>query len=109
MWLVRLFFIIIAIAILVGFILYNPDEPVNLHFPWGDYYNVQLIFVCAVAFIIGMFVTFIYSVFYYLKIAGDIREKNRQIRNLEVELAALRNRSLEDLDEQTPEEKEQEE
>jgi predicted PurR-regulated permease PerM len=106
MWLVRLFFIIIAIAVLVGFILYNPAETVNLHFPWGDYYNVQLIFVCAVAFIIGMFVTFIYSVFYYLKITGDIREKNRQIKNLEVELSALRNRALEDLEE-APQEQEE--
>jgi hypothetical protein len=53
-----------------------------------------------------MFVTFIYSVFYYLKITGDIREKNRQIKNLEVELSALRNRALEDLEEAAQEQEE---
>lgn len=107
MWLIRLLLFIIAIVILIGFVLYNPDQHVDLHFPWGSYYGVLLIFVCFGAFLLGMLVSFIYSVFYYIRIAGDIREKNKQMRQLEMELSALRNRSLEDLEETPGEQKEQ--
>lgn len=101
MWLVRLLLFIIAIAILVGFVMLNPDQRVDVHFPWGSYFNVLLSYVVFGAVVIGMFIVFLYAIFYFMKIAGDIREKNRQLRALETELSALRNRSLEDL-EDTP-------
>jgi uncharacterized integral membrane protein len=106
MWLIRLFLFIIAIAIPVGFILYNPSQRVDLYFPWSDYFNVPLTFVAFGAFIVGMLVIFLYSVFYFLKVGGDIREKNREIKKLELELSALRNRSLEDLEETNREQEE---
>jgi len=106
MWLIRLLLFIIAVVILVGFILYNPDQKVDLSFPWTNYYNIPLTFVAFGAFIVGMLVVFVYSVFYFLKVGGDIREKNREIRKLEMELSALRNRSLEDLEQSIEEQEE---
>lgn len=97
MWLLRLLLFIIAVAVVIGFVLYNSTERVDLFFPWGNYYAVPLAFVCFAAFVIGMLVTFLYSVFYFIKVGGDIRERNRQIKKLEMELSALRNRSLEDI------------
>ncbi len=106
MWLVRLLLFIIAVIVLVGFILLNPNERVNVDLYWAEYVQVPLTFVAFIAFAVGMFVSFLYSVFYFIRIAGEIREKNRQIRQLEVELSALRNRSLEDLDEPSREDEE---
>ena len=101
MWLVRLLLFIIALVILVGFVLLNPEQRVDVTFPWGIYNNILMSYVVFGAVVIGMFIVFVYSIFYFMKIAGDIREKNRQIRALETELSALRNRSLEDLDDTT--------
>jgi len=98
MWLVRLLLFIIAIAVLVGFVMLNPDQRVDVHFPWTSYYSVLLSYVVFGAVVVGMFIVFVYAIFYFMKIASEIREKNRQIRALETELSALRNRSLEDLD-----------
>ena len=66
----------------------------------------MLSYVVFAAVVVGMFIVFVYSIFYFMKIAGDMRDKNRQIRALETELSALRNRSLEDL-EDTPSEQEE--
>jgi uncharacterized integral membrane protein len=111
MWLLRLLLFIIAVTVVIGFVLYNSSQRVDLNFPWDNYYAVPLAFVCFAAFVIGMFVTFLYSVFYFIKVGGDIRERNREIKRLEMELSALRNRSLEDLDESelTEEKRDQEE
>jgi len=98
MWLIKLLLFIVALAVLVGFILYNPDPRVSVFFPWKSYYDIPLTFVCFWAFALGMIVSFVYSVFHFIKVAGDIREKNRQIRSLEMELSALRTRALEDLE-----------
>jgi uncharacterized integral membrane protein len=103
MWLIRFFLFIIAVVVLVGFIHYNSAERVSLYFPWANYHNVPLTLVILITFVAGMLVAFIYSVFYFLKVAADIRDKNREVKQLEVELSALRNRSLEDLDETAPE------
>jgi hypothetical protein len=55
-------------------------------------------FVILCAFCVGVLVSFIVTIVHSIKMKGDAKTSRRKVHQLEMELAALRNRSLEDIE-----------
>ncbi len=98
MWVVRSILILIVIAIVVGFALYNsgPDQTVDLNLIWAQRYNVPIITVVFWTFMLGAVVSWLLFISVYLKQSNQIREANKRIKGLQTEVTALRNRPIEE-------------
>ncbi len=99
MWAFRVFLILLIIAVVVGFSMLNAQQLVSVDLLRAKYENVPLVYVTYWAFLAGMLVTFVLGVLYLLKIHADLREQRRETKRLTVEITALRNRSIEEIDE----------
>ena len=96
MWVVRALVVIALVAIILGFSVYNGGERVAVNIINTRYINVPLIIVAYWAFIFGMLVSFILFATVYFRQMGDIRRHKRAAEALGNEIAALRNRSVEE-------------
>jgi uncharacterized integral membrane protein len=96
MWVVRALLVVILFAVLLGFSVYNANERVAVTILQTRYYNVPLIFVAYWAFIFGLLVSFLLFVTIYFRQAADVRRYKRKMNDLAHEVAALRNRSLDE-------------
>lgn len=96
MWVIRALLILAAFAIALGFVVSNADEKVAVNILQTRYVNVQLYVVAFWAFLFGMLVSFIVSVTVYFKQAGEIRRYRRTAEGLANEIAALRNRRIDE-------------
>lgn len=98
MWIVRTILILLIIALVVGLSLYNTDERVDIDLIRTHYEDVRLVIVLYWAFLAGMAVATALGMTYVIKLHSDLRAQRRARKSLDVEIAALRNRSLEELD-----------
>ena len=96
MWVVRALLVVILVAIILGFSVYNAEERVAVNILHTRYINVPLIFVAYWAFIFGMSVLLILFATVYFRQAGEIRKYKRTADDLNAEIAALRNRPIEE-------------
>ena len=96
MWVIRALLVLVLLVILLGFSVYNAQERVAVNILNTRYVNVPLIFVAYWAFVFGLVVSFIMFATVYLKQVGEIRRYKRQSENLQSEISALRNRTIED-------------
>jgi uncharacterized integral membrane protein len=96
MWVVRALIVVILFAVLLGFSVYNANERVAVTILQTRYYNVPLIYVAYWAFIFGMLVSLLLFVTIYFKQVSEVRRFKRKANDLAHEVAALRNRSLEE-------------
>jgi uncharacterized integral membrane protein len=99
MWAFRVFLILLIIAVVVGFSMLNAQQLVSVDLLRAKYENVPLVYVTYWAFLAGMLVTFVLGFLYVLKVHADLREQRRETKRLTVEITALRNRSIEEIDE----------
>lgn len=99
MWAFRVFLILLIIAVVVGFSMLNAQQVVSVDLLRAKYVNVPLVYVTYWAFLAGMLVTFVLGLSYALKVHADLREQRKETRRLSVEITALRNRSIEEIDE----------
>lgn len=99
MWVIRALLAVVLIAVILGFSVYNAEERVAVSILKTRYVNVPLIIVAYWAFIFGMLVSFALFVTIYFKQTGEIRRHRRQVESLNSEIAALRNRPIEQTDE----------
>ena len=99
MWAFRVFLILLIIAVVVGFSMLNAQQLVSVDLLRATYENVPLVYVTYWAFLAGMLVTFVLGFLYLLKVHADLREQRRETKRLTVEITALRNRSIEEIDE----------
>jgi uncharacterized integral membrane protein len=98
MGILRTILILIVLAIVIGFSIYNAEPRVDVDLiRWQ--YNVPLVVVVYWSFLAGMIASLILGFTYILKLQGDRRSERRDKRRLESELASLRNRTIGDLDE----------
>ena len=87
--------LIITVAI-IAFAVMNPSEHVRINLGWVAYKEVPLILSLFVAFIIGIGLTILYCLYYFIDMGLNIRRLKKRNRDLENELVALRNMPLEE-------------
>jgi uncharacterized membrane protein YciS (DUF1049 family) len=99
MWVFRSVLILIVIAIIIGFALYNsgPDQTVkNLDLILAQRQNVPIVTVVFWSFILGALIAWLLFISIYLKQTNQLREANKSIKGLISEVTALRNRPIEE-------------
>lgn|SRR5574341_324923 len=98
MWILRVLILMLIIIIIIGFSIYNSWQKVTVNL-FGHHYNeVPMIFVSYWAFVVGMLVSFILGITYYLKIHGELSQQKKETKRLSDEIKALRNMTLEDVE-----------
>ncbi|GAB4317907.1 MAG: hypothetical protein Kow0074_06790 [Candidatus Zixiibacteriota bacterium] len=98
MVILRAFLILVVLAIIIGFSVYNAGPRVDVDLIRAQY-NVPLVVVVYWSFLAGMLVAFLLAISYILKIQSDRRVDRQAKRRLEMEISALRNRTIEKLEE----------
>jgi uncharacterized membrane protein YciS (DUF1049 family) len=98
MWVLRSVLILIIIAVIVGFALYNsgPNQAVDVNLIWTQRFDVPVITIVFWAFILGAVVSWLLFITVYLKLSNQIREANKIVKGLQTEVIALRNRPIEE-------------
>jgi uncharacterized integral membrane protein len=96
MWVIRTFFIILLIVLVVGFSIYNSQERVSVNLYGKEYIEVPMIFVGFWALVIGMILSFVLGVSYYFKMHSELRNMKKENKRLMDEVTALRNLPLEE-------------
>ena len=99
MWAFRMFLVLLIISIIVGFSMLNAQQVVSVDLLRTRYDSVPLVYVTYWAFLAGMLVTFALGLSYVIKIHGDLRDERKEKKRLLMEITALRNRSIEEIDE----------
>lgn len=94
--------LIITMAI-IAFAVMNPGERVMIHLGWRTYIDVPMILALFIAFVIGIVLTLIYSLYYFVDLGLTVRRLKSKNKTLEKELLAIRSLPLdESADEVTP-------
>jgi uncharacterized integral membrane protein len=96
MWVFRALLVVVLIAVLLGFSVYNAGERVTVRLLNTPYYGVPLIYIAYWAFLFGMVISFLLFVTIYFKQSSEIRRLKRLSESLNSEISALRNRPIED-------------
>ncbi len=96
MWVFRALLAIVLIAVLLGFSVYNAQERVAVSILNTRYINVPLIYIAYWAFLFGMVISFLLFVTIYFKQAAELRRQKRIADSLTHEIAALRNRTIQE-------------
>ncbi|MFH1313884.1 MAG: LapA family protein [Candidatus Eisenbacteria bacterium] len=87
--------LVITVAI-IAFGVMNPGERVMLNLGWRIYQNVPLILTLFIAFVIGIVLTLLYSLYYFIEFGLNVRRLKKRNRALEEELVAIRNLPIEE-------------
>lgn len=98
MGILRAILILIVLAIIIGFSVYNAGPRVDVDLIKSTY-NVPLVVVVYWSFLAGMVVAFLLVLSYIVKVQTERRMDRQDKRRLELEVSALRNRTIEELDE----------
>ena len=98
MWVVRTILIIAVFVVLLAFGIYNAGEKVSVTILNTRYINVPLIVVTFWSCVFGLVVSILLFITVYFKQIGEIRRQKRSIESLNAEIAALRNRTIEETD-----------
>ena len=97
MWIIRWFFIIIIVTVLIGFAVQNSDEKVPIFFyKWKTVQDLALWLVLYIAFVAGMLFSFSVAVFRIIKTKLENSKLKKKVEKLEKELKTLRNVSVEE-------------
>lgn len=97
MWVFRTLLVVILIAVILGFSVYNVQECVTVSILDMRYIeNVPMIYIAYWAFLFGMVISFLLFVTIFFKQAGELRRQKRIADSLTQEIAALRNRTIQE-------------
>ncbi len=98
MWVIRAILTLAAIVVIGGFFVYNVklDQQVTIDLYWKRYEGVQLIFVLFWGFVAGMVTSMMLLMGAYIKQLTQLSSARRSIKGLKEEVAALRNRPIEE-------------
>src|SRR5262245_6940878 len=81
---------------LVGFVVQNPSQRVDVHVYQTTYVDVPLVLALFIAFLAGLVLTLVFGSYFVLEQSLGIRRVRLEKRALERELDALRNLAVED-------------
>ena len=96
MWALKILLILAIIMILIGFSIYNSGEYVSVNLFGYQYSGVPMIIVAYWSLVIGMFISFLLGVSYYLRIQSELREQRKENARMTEEITTLRNLPLEE-------------
>ena len=96
MWALKILVILVVMMLLIGFSIYNSGEYVSVNLFGWQYAEVPMIIIAYWALVIGMVISFILGLSYYLVIQGELREQRKENKRLMEEVTALRNLPLEE-------------
>ena len=101
MWVLRIFLILVIIFLVVGFGVYNSSVTVSVSlFGFITYYDIPMIYVAFWSLVVGMVISFLLSISYYLKVHSKLRAQRKENKNLMEEITTLRNLPLEDVEDE---------
>jgi len=98
MWVIRTILIVAVFVVLLGFGIYNAGEKVSVTILNTRYVNVPLIVVTFWSCVFGLLVSILLFFTVYFKQVAEIRRQKRINDSLNAEIAALRNRTIEETD-----------
>lgn len=87
--------LIVTIGI-VSFAVMNPGERVTINLGTRTFEDIPLILALFIAFAIGVVLTLLYTLYYFVDLGLTVRRLKKQNKMLEDELIALRNLPLEE-------------
>jgi uncharacterized integral membrane protein len=98
MWAVRAILIVALVLCVVAFAYYNGDseQNVRVNLIWAKYVDVPLITVVFWSFVPGVLVSLFVFMSVFIKQSVQLRAARREIKALEGEVTALRNRPIEE-------------
>ncbi len=96
MWVFRALLVVVLIAVLLWFSISNAQESVAVTIFTTRYVNVHLIYVVYWAFLFGMVISFLLFVSIFFKQVAELRRQKRIAESLTHEIAALRNRTIQE-------------
>ncbi len=102
MWVVRIILLLIVLAVVIGFSVYNSGPKWTIQkvdLIWYQYYDVPMVVVVYWAVLAGMVVATFLGLTYVFRLHADLRAERRARKRLEAEMASYRNRTIEELDE----------
>jgi len=87
--------LIVTVAI-IAFAVMNPGERVIINLGFRVYHDVPLILALFIAFVIGVALALLYTLYYFVDLGLTVRRLKRRNRDLEDELVAIRNLPIEE-------------
>ncbi len=100
MWVVRIILLLIVLAVVIGFSVYNSGPKIRtIDLIWLQYYDVPMVIVVYWSMLAGMVVAMFLGLTYVFRLHSDLRAERRGRKRLEAEMASYRNRTIEELDE----------
>ncbi len=95
MWMIRWFFIAVALFVMILFIMKNQNLPVvSIDYILGKTGDISPLTAMFVSFVLGFFTWFVISLFNFLRLRSELNSRDRLIRNLKDEINDYRNSSL---------------
>jgi uncharacterized integral membrane protein len=94
---------LVLVVVVTGFAMLNGSERASVVVWPGSlvFYDVPLVLLLFEAFVLGAIVWFVVSVFHEVTLRGTIRRLKRENRDLNQEIAGLRNISLDEIEGET--------
>ncbi|MCX6829330.1 MAG: lipopolysaccharide assembly protein LapA domain-containing protein [candidate division Zixibacteria bacterium] len=98
MWVFRSILILVIIAVIVGFAVYNsgPSQTVDVDLIWAKRFDVPAITIVFWSFVLGSLISLLLFISVYLKISNQLSEAQKAIKGLQAEVTTLRNRPIEE-------------
>jgi len=84
--------LLVVVIALIAFSAYNTGQFVDVNLFWFRvYYGVPMIVVLFAAFAIGVGLTLLYCLYYFIDMGLSLRRLKKRNRDLEAELVTIRN------------------
>ena len=93
--------LIVTLAIIAFAILNAGPTIESINLGIGRYYEVPLVVALFVSFVVGVIVTLLYCLYYFIDLGLTVRRLKKKNKQLEKELVAIRNLPLEESLEET--------
>jgi len=87
--------LVVTMAV-VAFAVLNPGERVVINLGFRTYYDVPMILALFLGFLIGVALTILYCLYYFIDLGLAVRRLKKRNRDLESELVAIRNLPIEE-------------
>lgn len=88
--------LLIVVIGIVYFAVINPDERVTINLWTRTFEDIPLILALFIAFVLGVVLTLLYTLYYFIDLWLTVRRLKKRNRMLENELVALRNLQIEE-------------
>jgi len=93
---VGLLFVVLVIGFMIGFIVLNADEKVDVNIFGQQFTNIALSMVCFYSFVAGMVFVLIFALADEIVLRNTMNKLKKENNNIKKELDALRNLPFEE-------------